>query len=132
MHKSKPVAGLLAAVTGAIGAHRLYLGSRWWWLYAALSIPCAVWAAQSKEWFKQPAFFIAMIPVIVGLLEAIILSLTPDEKWDTKYNPASGQTSTNRWPPVLIAIGSLMIGATLLMTTLVLLFQTYFEAQLGQ
>jgi TM2 domain-containing membrane protein YozV len=132
MHKSKPAAGALAAFLGAIGAHRLYLGARWWWVYAAISIPCAVWAFQAKEWFKQPAFFIGMLPVIAGLLEAILISLTPDEKWDAKHNAGSGQVSANRWPPVLIAIFSLMAGATLLMTTLVLLFQTYFESQLPQ
>jgi TM2 domain-containing membrane protein YozV len=130
-HKSKPAAGALAAFFGAIGAHRLYLRSRWWWIYAAVAVPCAVWALQSKEWFKQPAFFIGMVPVIVGLFEAILISLTADEKWDAKYNAGSGQTSANRWPPVLIAVFSLMAGTTLLMATLVLMFQTYFEAQLG-
>jgi TM2 domain-containing membrane protein YozV len=130
-HKSKPAAGALAAFLGAIGAHRLYLGSRWWWVYAAVSIPCAVWALQFREWFKQPAFFLGMLPIIIGLGEAIYFSLMRDERWDAKYNAQSGQTSQNRWPPVLIAIFSLMAGATLLMTTLVLLFQTYFEAQLG-
>jgi TM2 domain-containing membrane protein YozV len=131
-HKSKPLAGLFAALLGAIGAHRLYLGWRWWWIYAVVAVPCAVWAFQSREWFKQPAFFLGMVPVVAGLLEAIVISLTPDEKWDAKYNPQPGQTSANRWPPVLIAIGSLLVGTTLLMTTLVLMFQTYFEAQLGQ
>jgi TM2 domain-containing membrane protein YozV len=130
-HKSKPAAGLLAALAGSIGAHRLYLDWKWWWIYAAVSIPCMVWAFQAREWFKQPAFFIGTIPIVAGLLEAIILSLMPDEKWDEKYNAQSGKTSANRWAPVLIAIGSLLAGATLLMTTLVLLFQTYFEAQLG-
>jgi TM2 domain-containing membrane protein YozV len=129
-HKSRPLAGLLAACLGAIGAHRLYLGTRGWWWYAAVAVPCAVWALQFKPWYQQPAFFMGMVPVLVGLLEAIIISLTSDAQWDARYNTHSAQTSQNRWPPVLIAIASLLVGTTLLMITLVLMFQTYFESQL--
>jgi TM2 domain-containing membrane protein YozV len=129
-HKSKPVAGALAAILGAIGAHRLYLGTRGWWWSAVLAIPCAVWSLQFAQWYQQPAFFIGMVPVIIGLLEAIVISLTPDERWDARYNAHSTQRSQNRWPPVLIAASSLLVGASLLMITLVLMFQTYFESQL--
>ncbi len=127
-HKSKPLAGLLAMILGSIGAHRLYLGSKWWWLYA-LSIPMFILAFQSKNWFTQPPFFIGMIAIVAAFLDAIVISLTPDEKWDAQYNANSGKKSANRWPPVLIAIASLLIGATALMGTLALTFQTYFESQ---
>jgi TM2 domain-containing membrane protein YozV len=129
-HKSKAAAAGLAALLGAVGAHRLYLGARGWWWYAVVAVPCAVWSLQFAKWYQQPAFFIGMVPVIAGLLEAIIISLTPDERWDARHNAHSAQRSHNRWPPVLIAVSSLLIGASLLMLTLVLMFQTYFESQL--
>ena len=41
----KAVAGLLALLAGAIGAHRLYLGSRFWWIYpvvmCGIGLSCA-------------------------------------------------------------------------------------------
>ena len=126
-HKSKTLAGLLAMLLGTFGAHRLYLGFKWWWLYP-LCIPFFVLSFESKKWFQEPVFFIAMIGVIASLLDAIIISLTPDEAWDARFNGQSLQTSANRWPPVLIAIMSLLIGSTLLIATLAIMFQTYFEA----
>jgi hypothetical protein len=126
-HKSKTLAGLLAMLLGTLGAHRLYLGFKWWWLYL-LCVPFFVLSFESKKWFQEPVFFIAMIGVIASLLDAIIISLTPDEAWDARFNSHSAQTSANRWPPVLIAIMSLLIGSTLLIATLAIMFQTYFEA----
>jgi hypothetical protein len=126
--KSKPVAAALALFAGALGAHRLYLGLRLWWLYP-LCIPLFVMALQFRNWYQHPTFFVGMLPILIAMAEAIFLALTPDDKWDARFNPNSTRRSDNRWPPVLVAIAGLMIGTTLLMITLVLMFQTYFEAQ---
>jgi hypothetical protein len=126
--KSKPVAAALALFAGALGAHRLYLGLRLWWLYP-VCIPLFVMALQFRNWYQHPTFFVGMIPILIGIGEAIYLALTTDEKWDARFNSRSERRSDNRWPPVLVAIAGLMIGTTLLMITLVLMFQTYFEAQ---
>ena len=127
-HKSKTLAGLLAMLLGPLGAHRLYLGSKWWWLYP-LCIPFFILSFESKKWFQETVFFIGMIAVIASLLEAIIISLTPDETWDLRFNSHSKHHSENGWSCVLIAVISLLIGATVLITTLALMFQTYFESQ---
>jgi TM2 domain-containing membrane protein YozV len=107
-HKHKTVAALLAFVLGSVGAHRLYLGSPGWWIY--------------------PLFAVTLLPFFAGCIEAIALALTPDEKWDARWNAGSGRRSDNRWGPVLVAIATLMIGTTLLMTALAVLFQAYFES----
>jgi hypothetical protein len=128
--KSKPFAGLLAMLAGSLGAHRLYLVLPYWWMYL-LGIPFWVMAFQFRHWYQHPAFFVAMVPVIAGMLEAIIICLTPDAKWDERFNPGSSRKSANRWPPILVAIASLVVGTILMVTTLVLMFQTYFELQAG-
>ena len=84
-----------------------------------------------RNWYQTPAFFVAMVPVIWGCIEALILALMPDEKFDARFNPGSPQRNASGWNAVLVAIGTLAGGATLLMTTLVLLFQTVFEHTLN-
>lgn len=110
-HRHKTVAALLAFLLGGLGLHRRYLGSGWWWVY--------------------PVFLVTLVPVFVGFVEAIVFALTPDEKWDARWNPHSGVQSQSGWGPVLVAITTLIVGATLLMTTLAILFQTYFESLQG-
>lgn len=110
-HKHKTVAALLAFLLGGLGLHRRYLGSRWWWVY--------------------PVFLVTLVPVFAGFVEAIVFALTPDEKWDARWNAHSGRQSRNGWGPVLVAIATLIVGATLLMTTLAIVFQTYFESLQG-
>ncbi|MGD9945466.1 MAG: hypothetical protein AB7L76_14280 [Burkholderiaceae bacterium] len=126
-HRSRPLAGALALFVGATGAHRLYLGARYWWIYPLFALPALGIALSSPQWFRSPAFFVTAIVMLVTMLEAIIFGLTPDEKWDARYNPASGQRSANRWPPVLIAIAALALGATLMMTVLAIALEAYFD-----
>jgi hypothetical protein len=65
--------------------------------------------------------------VIAGFIEALVLALMPDEKFDARYNAAAEGRNRSGWDAVLVAIASLMIGATVLMTVLALLLQTIFE-----
>ncbi|MCM5569853.1 TM2 domain-containing protein [Burkholderiaceae bacterium FT117] len=129
-HLSKPLAGALALCFGWAGAHRLYLGSRIWWLYPAIAMPAMglAIAAGGDAWFRHPGFFLASLVQLVAMLEAILISLTPDEKWDARRNPASGIASANRWAPVFVAILSLMLGATLMMSVLAIALEAWFDA----
>lgn len=129
-HRSKAVAGALALFLGWAGAHRLYLGWRFWWLYAAISMPAMglALAAGGSEWFRHPGFFIAGLVTVVSMFEAIVICLTPDPKWDARYNTGSGIESANGWPAVLIAVIALMLGATLMMSVLAIALEGYAQA----
>lgn len=127
-HRSKACSGALALFLGATGAHRLYLGARWWWVYPLLALPAMGIALRSEPWYRHPAFFFAALVVLATMLEAIVFCLTPDEKWDARHNAGSPQRSASGWPAVLIAIAALMLGATLLMSVLAIALEGWFEA----
>lgn len=129
--KHKALAALLAASVGAFGAHRLYLGKPRWWLPLAVSAATLPLLVGVRNWYQSPAFFVLMLPVLAGFIEALALALTPDDQFDARHNAGQPRCNRSGWDAVLVAIGTLMVGATALMLTLVLLFQTYFEHDLG-
>lgn len=129
--RHKALAALLAAAAGALGAHRIYLGQRLWWLPLAVSLIMLPLLAGVRNWYQSPAFFVLMIPVIAGFIEALVIALTPDERFDARFNAHVERRNRSGWDAVLVAIAALMVGATILMTTIALLFQTYFEHALG-
>jgi TM2 domain-containing membrane protein YozV len=129
--RHKALSALLAFLFGALGLERLYLGQRHWWLPLALTALMAPLLIGVRNWYQSPAFFVAMVPVVAGFIHALVLALTPDEKFDARFNPDSERRNDSGWDAVLVAIVTLMVGATVLMTTIVLLFQTYFEHALG-
>ncbi len=132
MHfRHKALAALLAAVAGAFGAHRVYLGQRLWWLPLAVSATMLPLLAGVRNWYQSPAFFVLMIPVVAGFIEALVIALTPDERFDARFNAHVQRRNRSGWDAVLVAIATLMIGATVLMATIALLFQTWFEHTLG-
>jgi hypothetical protein len=67
----------------------------------------------------------------LSLIEAIVISLTSDERWDQRHNPGSGQRSANRWAPVIIAVLSLIGAAMLGMTVMAIALEGYFMARRG-
>lgn len=120
-HKNKTFATLLSSLLGTFGIHRFYLRGikdRWGWVHLA-TLPISLLYA--KLFFNLPLFVTAsplMLSALSGLLEALILGLTPDEKWDAKFNPNSEQRSHSHWPLALILVLTLAIGATALIAML--------------
>ena len=126
--RRKALAALLAFLLGAFGAHRIYLGRPRWWLplaVTALTLPLLIGV---RNWYQTPAFFVLMVPVVAGFIEALVIALMPDEKFDARFNAATVRRNNSGWDAVLVAIATLMVGATVLMTAIVLLFQTIFES----
>ena len=80
------------------------------------------------EWYRHPGFFVATVVVLVAMFEAILICLTPDPKWDARRNVGSGHASKSGWTVVLIAIASLMLGVTLMMSVLAIALEVYFES----
>jgi TM2 domain-containing membrane protein YozV len=127
----KSLAALLAFLLGAVGAHRLYLGRPRWWLPLAVTALMLPMLAGVHNWYQTPAFFIVMVPVVAGFIEALVLALMPDEKFDARFNTGTERRNQSGWDAVLVAIFTLLIGTTVLMTTIVLFFQTMFEQTAG-
>lgn len=125
--RHKALAALLAAVTGALGLNRVYLGQRLWWLPLGITLGALPLLIGVRNWYQTPAFFVAMVPVVAGFLQALVLALMPDEKFDARFNPDGARRNQSGWDAVLVAIASLAAGAIILMSTIALLFQTYYE-----
>jgi hypothetical protein len=74
--------------------------------------------------------------VIAGCaLHAIVYGLMGSEKWNQRFNP--GSPSTERagqtgWFTIAAIIASLLIGTTVLVSSLAFSFQRYFEYQLEE
>lgn len=130
--RHKALSALLAFLFGGLGLDRLYLGQRFWWLPLAITAAMAPLLFGVRNWYQTPAFFVLMVPVIAGFIHALVLALMPDETFDARFNIGAARRNGSGWDAVLVAIVTLLVGATVLMTTLVLLFQTYFEYALGR
>jgi len=129
--RHKAASALLAFLFGGLGLERLYLGQRFWWLPLGITAAMAPLLIGVRNWYQSPAFFIAMVPIIAGFIHALVLALMPDDRFDARFNSGTARRNASGWDAVLVAIVTLMVGATVLMTTMVLLFQTYFEHSLG-
>jgi hypothetical protein len=63
-----------------------------------------------------------------AMLAAIVYGLTPDDKWNARFNVHAPE-SRSGWGAVLGAILALLVGASVLMTTIAFTAQRYFEYQ---
>jgi TM2 domain-containing membrane protein YozV len=114
LHKNKTFATLLAAVFGGIGLHRFYLrgfGDKWGWLHAAalpVSGLVALAASGADPYFKLLPL---LVSILIACIEALVLGLMPDDKWDAAFNAHSGQHSDSRWPLAVVLVATLMFGA---------------------
>ncbi|PWF46003.1 NINE protein [Massilia glaciei] len=128
-HKNKTLATFLALVLGGIGAHRFYLrGSldRLGLLHVT-SIPIAgmVWGlAQDANPFYHVLPF--LVSWIVAFLEALVIGLTPDEKFDAAFNAGAGKQSDSGWVLALLLVVTMMLGTVTLIGTISRLFALLF------
>jgi len=125
--RHKAFAALLAALTGAFGLNRLYLGQRLWWLPLGVTLAALPLLIGVENWYQTPAFFVVMVPVVAGFIQALVIALLPDDRFDARFNAGHSRRNHSGWDAVLVAVVTLMGGAVALMTTIALLTQTYFE-----
>lgn len=128
-HHNKTFATLLASTAGGVGAHRFYLyGIKdiWGWIHLA-SVPLSALFRLLVP--GQPLLFVAAplaISVLTGFIEALVIGLTTDEKWDVEYNVASGRSSASSWPLALVLVLTLGIGAVALIAAIARTFDLLF------
>ena len=128
-HKNKTITTLLALTLGGLGMHRFYLGGlqdRWGWLHLS-TVPLSLALIYvGNGW---PVIFAAsplILSILAGFLEALVLGLMPDEKWDARYNPDSGRKSSSGWPLAILLVLTLGVGATALIAMLARTFDILF------
>jgi hypothetical protein len=138
-YRSKFIATWLAIVLGPLGAHRFYLyGARdaLGWLHVPVFVLGLAGALRMDRFGQDDPAAWLLVPVL-GLLisqsmfAAILYGLTPDERWDARFNPGSAGRST-AWGPILGVIVALMVGTGVLMGVIAYSTQKIFEWQAGQ
>ncbi|MDY7538585.1 NINE protein [Undibacterium sp. RTI2.1] len=128
-HKNKTLSTLLAATLGSVGAHRFYLYGKkdlWGWLHF-ITLPLS-WLL-GHFYFGTPLLITAapiVLSFLIATLEALLIGLTPDEKWDTNHNAQSGQVSDSNWPIALILVLTLGVGAFALIATIARAFDLLY------
>ena len=128
-HKNKAFTSLLGFLLGMLGAHRFYLhGGKdaWGWLHLA-ALPASLALRQllpEADWFYQ--LLPLTISALIGFLEALVLGLMPDDKWDARYNAGSGRLSDTGWPLAVVLVATLMLGAGVLIATMARLFDLLY------
>lgn len=137
-YRSKTLAAWLALLLGSLGAHRLYLhGPRdrlaWW--HPLPTLLGAFGALRMRALGQEDGLAILLTPLLglmlsMAMLVAIVIALTPDETWDARYNPGQPSRSTG-WGAVGAAILALLLGATVLLSTVAFSGQRFFEWQLS-
>lgn len=128
-HKNKTFATLLASILGSVGTHRFYLFDKkdaWGWTHLA-AVPCTL----LLMWLKpgQPLLFLAaplVISTLAAFIEALVIGLTPDEKWDAKHNPGSGGQSKSGWPLAILLVLTMGGGAIAVIAAIARTFDLLF------
>nr|WP_083859563.1 hypothetical protein [Herbaspirillum sp. B39] len=97
-----------------MGLHRFYLHGgrdRFGWLHIlAIPLSLALMAARPDA----PKLFTGLpfvLSALIACLEALVLGLTPDDKWDARYNAGSGKRSESHWILALILVLTVGLGA---------------------
>ncbi|CAN5826752.1 NINE protein [soil metagenome] len=133
-YKSKTIATWIAFVGGALGLHRFYLhGLRdgWGWLFPLPTLIGLYGMQRMKLLGADDHLAWVLIPwvgitVAAAMISAIVCGLTPDDKWNARFNP-QGATHTTGWATIIGVIFALIVGAGVLMATLAFSAQRYFE-----
>lgn len=141
--KNKTIATWLAFIGGPMGLHRFYLhgmGDLPGWL---LPIPTAL-GLYGIERVRQHGLDDQWSWILIPLLgftlagcalNAIIYGLMTPEKWNARFNPAAAPDAApgrSNWFTIGAIALALLIGTTVLMSSIVFSFQRYFEHQIEE
>lgn len=141
--KNKTIAAWLAFAGGPLGLHRFYLfglHDRLGWL---LMLPTALgmWGFERVKaygvddvlsWWLIPIFGFAFAACA---LNAIVYGLMSTERWNARFNPqqaADAAAGQSNWFTIGAVAVALLIGTTVLMSSIVYSIQRYFEVQIEE
>lgn len=134
--RRKAVATWLALTTGVFGTHRFYLHGprdRWAWLFPLPTLLGLEGVQRMNQLGQDDRLAWLLIPLlglslVAALLSGIVYGLTPDERWNARFNPIEPAPPSG-WAAVIGVVLCLLIGGAALMATLAFSAQRYFEAQ---
>ncbi|RFO96836.1 hypothetical protein DIC66_10010 [Rhodoferax lacus] len=141
--KNKTAATWLTLVTGPLGLHRLYLFRRFDVLSCLQLIPTLLGlygVLRAREfgvddqlsWLLAPCLGLS---VAASSLTAIVYGLMDAEKWNNRFNPGAATddaAGASGWLTVGAVVIALLMGATVLLSSISVGFQRYFEYQAEQ
>ena len=134
--KSKLIATWAALIGGSLGLHRFYLHG-WRDVWAWCSIPPTLLGLVGLQrarqiglddhlsWLLLPLLGLTLA---AAMLAAIVYGLTPDDKWNARFNQAGPALRTGGLT-ILGVILALALGAAALMATVAFSAQRFFEYQ---
>lgn len=133
--KSKAAATWLAVLGGTLGLHRLYLhGPRdpWAWSFWPITLAGLAGVVRMRNLGQDDMVSWALIPLLglslsAAMLSAIVIGLTPDERWGDRFR--ARQVQPSGWAAVLGVIVALLVGGAALMGTIAFSGQKFFEWQ---
>jgi hypothetical protein len=134
--KSKTLATWVALIGGGLGLHRLYLhGPKdpWAWAFWPPTLAGLAGVLRMRNLGQDDMVSWALIPLLglslsAAMLSAIVIGLTPDERWATRFGSGEVQRPSG-WGAVLGVIAALMVGGAVLMGTIAFGGQKFFEWQ---
>jgi len=128
-HKNKTFATFLALLLGALGAHRFYLRGSLDKL-GLLHVTCLPIAGLVYGLAPQADWFYKALPIlvsaVVGFIEALVIGVMADDKFDATFNPRSGKQSDSSWIIALLLVATMMVGTTTLIGTMSRLFDLLY------
>jgi hypothetical protein len=141
--KNKTLAAWLAFLGGPLGLHRFYLHGASDWIGWLLPLPTLLGGYgvlrmanlgqnDPMSWVLTP---LLGFTVAACCLTAIVYGLRKPEEWNARFNPGAdaqapaGQTG---WATIWVIALSLMFGAAVLMTSIAISFQGYFQSQVEE
>lgn len=141
--KNKTLAAWLTFLGGPLGLHRFYLfglGDVLGWL---LPLPTALGTygiERALTYGQDDALSWVLIPLlgftVAGCaLNAIIYGLKTPEKWNAQFNPQAAEDASpgqTQWLTIGAIALALLLGTTVLMSSIVFSFQRYFEYQIEE
>lgn len=141
MTKNKTAAAWIALISGVAGLHRFYLyGHRdpMGWSFPVLTLVGLYGVRRAQQLGLDDPLSWLLVPLLglsmsASALSAIVYALYSAEFWNARFNPHSPEDSPagrTGWLTVGAMVCSLLIGTTVLMSTIAFSFQHYFEYQL--
>ena len=142
-YKSKTLATWIALLGGCVGLHRFYLHGfrdRWGWLFIWPTLVGWYGVQRMRHLGADDHLAWVLIPFLgvmlsIAMLSAIIYGLTPDEKWNARFNAGAAsdaEPGRTNWATIGAVVLALLFGTTVLMASIVFSFQRYFEHQVEE
>jgi len=109
---------------------------RWGWLFPLPTALGAIGVQRALALGQDDRLSWLLIPLLgvtlsVAMLSAIVYALTPDERWNERFN-AGMPISRTGWATIIGATLALLLGAGVLMATVAFSGQRFFEYQAGR